>query len=129
MSQVRIYGHREPLSRYREALSDTIHSCLVDALGLPESKRFHRFFPMDSENFIHPDDRSENYTVIEIGMFSGRSSETKRRLIRLLFERIEAEVGIGPTDVEITIHESPAANWGIRGRCGDELILDYDVNV
>ncbi len=129
MSQVRIYGHRESLTRNRNALSDTIHSCLVDALGLPESKCFHRFFHIDSDDFIYPNDRSENYTIIEISMFSGRSTETRKRLIRLLFERIEAEVGIDPQDVEITIFESAPENWGIRGRCGDELALDYDVNV
>ncbi|MDQ3524791.1 MAG: tautomerase family protein [Chloroflexota bacterium] len=110
-------------------MSDTIHSCLVDALGLPESKRFHRFFPMDSDDFIYPADRSEDYTIIEISMFSGRSTETKKRLIRLLFARIEATVEIDPQDVEITIFEAPASDWGIRGRCGDELALNYDVEV
>ncbi len=129
MSQVRIYGRRESLGARRQAWSDCIHGCLMEALGLAKSKRFHRFFPMDQEDFIHPDDRSENYTIIEISMFSGRSGETKRRLIRLLFERIESELGVSPQDVEITIEESPAANWGIRGRCGDELTLDYDVHV
>lgn len=129
MSHVRIYGHREPLTRHREALSTTIHSCLVDALGLPAEKKFQRFFPLDAEDFIYPDDRSEQYTIIEISMFTGRSPEAKRTLIRLLFERIEEQIGITPQDVEITVFESPAANWGIRGRCGDELALDYDVNV
>lgn len=129
MSQVRIYGHREPLSRNRDALSRTIHNCLMDAIGLPKSKRFQRFFHMASEDFIHADDCGENYTIIEISMFTGRATETKNRLIRLLFERIEAEVGIDPQDVEITIFESAPENWGIRGRCGDELALDYDVNV
>jgi phenylpyruvate tautomerase PptA (4-oxalocrotonate tautomerase family) len=84
---------------------------------------------MAPEDFIHPDDRSERYTIIEISMFAGRSVEAKRRLIRLLFERIEREVGIATNDVEITIVESPPSDWGIRGRCGDELALDYDVNV
>ena len=129
MSHVRIYGHRESLATNRDALSRCIHSCLMDALGLPESKKFQRFFPLASEDFVHPDDRSVRYTIIEISMFSGRSEETKRKLIRLLFERIEQEVGITPQDVEITIFESPAANWGIRGKCGDELALNYDVNV
>lgn len=129
MSHVRIYGHRNALRLHREALSACIHSCLMDALGLPASKRFQRFFPMEPANFIHPDDRSDRYTIIEINMFSGRAEETKRKLIRLLFERIEAEVGITPQDVEITIFDSPAASWGIRGKCGDELTLDYDVNV
>ena len=129
MSQVRIYGHRPHIEAHRQALSDSIHGCLMDALGLPEAKRFHRFFPMDPADFIHPDDRSERYTIVEIRMFAGRSEETNRRLIRLLFQRLEAEVGIDPQDVEITIEESPAASWGIRGRCGDELTLDYDVHV
>lgn len=128
MSQVRIYGHREALATSRGAISDAVHSCLMDALGLPETKRFQRFFPMDSEDFIHPADRSERYTIIEVSMFSGRSAEAKRRLIQLLFERLE-RIGIAPQDVEITIFESPAANWGIRGVPADELTLNYDVNV
>lgn len=128
MSQVRIYGHREALATSRGAISDAVHSCLMDALGLPETKRFQRFFPMDTEDFIHPADRSERYTIIEISMFSGRSAEAKRRLIQLLFERLEG-IGIAPQDVEITIFESPAANWGIRGVSADELTLNYDVNV
>lgn len=128
MSQVRIYGHREALATSRGAISDAVHSCLMDALGLPETKRFQRFFPMDSEDFIHPADRSERYTIIEISMFSGRSAEAKRRLIQLLFERLDG-IGIAPQDVEITIFESPAANWGIRGVSADELTLNYDVNV
>lgn len=128
MAQVRIYGHRRALAQRREALSNAVHACLMDALGLPETKRFQRFFPMEAEDFIHPADRSERYTIIEISMLAGRSTEAKRRLIRLLFARLEG-IGIAPMDVEITIFESPAADWGIRGRCGDELALDYDVNV
>lgn len=129
MSQVQVYGHRDVLRSHREQLSNCIHGCLMEALGLPETKKFQRFFPLDPEDFIHPSDRSDRYTIIEISMFSGRSEETKRRLIRLLFERIEREVGISPQDVEITIFESPAVSWGIRGKVGDELALDYKVNV
>ncbi|HEV2127494.1 MAG TPA: tautomerase family protein [Thermomicrobiales bacterium] len=129
MSQVRIYGHRASLAPRRQAWSDCIHGCLVETLGLPDSKRFHRFFPMDPADFIHPADRTEHYTIIEISMFAGRTEETKRRLIRLLLEWIETELGISVQDAEITIFESPAASWGIRGRCGDELALDYDVRV
>lgn len=128
MAQIRIYGHREAIDSRRAALSDAVHSSLMDALGLPETKRFHRFFPMEAEDFIHPDDRSERYTIIEISMFAGRSAEAKRHLIQLLFERLDA-IGITPQDVEITIFETPPASWGIRGRPADELTLNYDVNV
>ncbi|APF21976.1 putative transglutaminase-like protein [Clostridium butyricum] len=34
-----------------------------------------------------------------------------------------------PNDVEITIFETPNYNWGIRGVPGDELGLNYKVNV
>lgn len=37
------------------------------------------------------------------------------------------ELGISPQDVEITIHESPKENWGIRGKLGHELVLNYQV--
>ena len=77
MSHVRIYGHRDALRSDRDQLSRCIHSSLMDALGLPESKKFQRFFPLEPEDFIHPDDRSDRYTIIEISMFSGRSEETK----------------------------------------------------
>jgi hypothetical protein len=37
--------------------------------------------------------------------------------------------GIMPQDVEITIVETPRANWGIRGQVASELALGYKVTV
>jgi hypothetical protein len=47
----------------------------------------------------------------------------------LLFDRISAEVGISNMDVEICIYENPACNWGFRGMHGDEIKLNYAINV
>ena len=129
MAQVKIYGRREHLDAVKRALSDVIHSCLVDALALPAEKRFQRFFGLAADDFVFPNDRTERYTIVEIGMFEGRSVEAKKRLVRLLFERIEARLGITPQDVEITISEAPRHNWGIRGGPGDELALTYRADV
>lgn len=101
----------------------------MDALGMPEDKRAHRFIPLDSENFLMPGGRTDNYTIIEISMMSGRTKETKKRLIRLLFDHIEAEIGIQPQDIEICIYESPPENWGFRGFHGDEVQLNYKIDV
>ena len=60
-------------------------------------------------------------------MFAGRSVETKKALIRLLFAL--GALGIGPADLEITILEAPRHDWGIRGLPGDELGLAYRVEV
>ncbi len=129
MAQVKVYGHRGHLDAHRQAISDAIHACAMEALGLPEAKRFHRFIGLDAADFIHPGDRSERYTIIEISMFEGRSVETKRALVRGLFARLESGCGIAPQDVEITIFETPQHNWGIRGLPADELTLDYPVKV
>ena len=129
MAQVKVFGLRSKLQGIRQELSETIHSCVVDALGFPPEKRFHRFFPMNREDFIHPSDRSDRYTIIEISMFEGRSQESKGTLIRMLYERIGRDIGIPAHDIEITIFESPMQNWGIRGMVGDELNLSYRVNV
>jgi phenylpyruvate tautomerase PptA (4-oxalocrotonate tautomerase family) len=129
MAQVKIYGIRERLIPIRERLSDTIHACVVEALQFPQDKRAHRFFPMDRENMLFPEGRTDAYTIIEITMIEGRTVAARKKLIRLLFDRIEAEVGIAPMDVEICIQESPAHNWGFRGMHGDEIKLNYKIEV
>lgn len=129
MSQVKVFGLRSNLGPIIPAVSDVIHSCVVDALQYPKDKRAHRFFQLEQSEFFYPPGRSEKYTIIELSMFEGRSVESKKALIRLLFERFEKELGIAPKDVEITIFETPKSNWGFRGLPGDEHILDYNVNV
>lgn len=129
MAQFKIYGERTHLTANRQGISNAIHRCAVEALQLPENKRFHRFLPLACDDFIYPADRSERYTIIEISMFEGRSVEARKQLICLLFARLEADCGILPKDVEITITETPRGNWGIRGLPADELTLSYEVNV
>ena len=129
MSQIKIFGVDKKLIPIREKLSSVIHSCVMDALGMPENKRAHRFMPMEKENFFMPGGRTDVYTIIEISMIEGRTSETKKKLIRLLFDRIQEQVGIRHMDLEICIHESPACNWGFRGMYGDKIKLNYEINV
>ncbi len=129
MSQVKVYGHQAYLNPRKRQLSDVIHSCVVDALHFPQDKRAHRFFPLAPEDFFYPAGRTDAYTIIEITMIEGRTVATKKNLVRLLFERIEAHLGIAPNDVEICIIEAPAQNWGFRGMHGDEVKLNYQINV
>ncbi len=131
MAQVKIYGIAERLRPLQTQLSEAIHSCIVDALKFPVDKKAHRFFAMDRADFLIPggQGRTDRYIIIEISMFEGRTVETKKHLIRLLFERIHAAVQISPADIEITISETPRHNWGFRGSPGDELGLGYKVDV
>jgi phenylpyruvate tautomerase PptA (4-oxalocrotonate tautomerase family) len=129
MAQIKIYGIKEHLNAAKGHLSDIIHSCVVDALSYPLDKRAHRFFPLDRSDFYYPDGRTDKYTIIEISMFEGRSVESKKQLIGLLFERISQGLSLSTQDIEITIFETPRHNWGIRGLPGDEIGLNYKVDV
>lgn len=129
MSQIKIYGVREHLDPVKARMSEVIHSCVVEALSFPKDKRAHRFFPLDPEDFYYPVGRTERYTIVEISMFEGRSVEAKKHLIRLLFERTQRELGLNHADLEIAITETPKHNWGFRGQPGDEIGLNYKVEV
>ena len=129
MTQIKIYGLRPTLEKVRSELSDTIHKSVMVALQYPVEKRFHRFIMLDQVDFIYPADRSKDYIILEIIMFEGRTAEAKKQLIQQLFENIPASTGIAENDIELTIFETPKSSWGIRGKPGDELALNYKVEV
>jgi phenylpyruvate tautomerase PptA (4-oxalocrotonate tautomerase family) len=129
VSQVKVYGIREYLDPIKARLSTVIHECVVEALQFPVDKRAHRFFPMEAEDFHYPASASPRYTILEVSMFEGRSIDTKKALIRLLFERIGSQCDRLPNEIEITIAETPRHNWGFRGMPGDEVALNYKVEV
>lgn len=131
MAQVKIYGRADRLRARRGAVSSAIHRAVTGALEYPEDKRAHRFFYFEPEDYLYPPapDRSENYTIIEISLFEGRTIDAKKELIRLLFEYLQAEAGLTPVNVEITLTETPRHNWGLHGVPGDELALNYKVEV
>lgn len=129
MAQIKIYGLKSHLNPIKARLSDVIHACVVEALKFPKDKRAHRFFPLEADDFYMPDGRTDAYTIIEILMMEGRAVETKKRLILLLFERIHTELGLTHADIEVVILESPKHNWGFRGKTGDEVEINYKVEV
>lgn len=129
MAQIKIYGLKEQLNPIKAQLSDDIHQCVVEALSFPRDKRFHRFFPLDAEDFYFPPGRSSRYTIVEISLFEGRSIEVKKHLIRLLFGRAERDLQLAPADLEISLIETPRCNWGLRGLPADEIELNYKVEL
>ena len=129
MAQVKIYGLKISLDKIKSELSNIIHQCIVESLSFPKDKKYHRFISLQEDEMIFPDDKSEQYTIIEIMMMEGREVETKKDLIKSLFKNIHQKLNIENSDLEICIIESPASNWGFRGMTGDEIKLNYKVKV
>ena len=129
MAQVKVFALRATIEAHRSELSEAIHESVMEAFRYPRTKRFHRFIALEPEDFVYPGDRSDRYTVIEVSVFEGRSVAAKKALVRALFRNVEERCGIDAHDLEITIFETPRANWGIRGVPGDELEIAYAVDV
>ena len=127
MVQVKIYGNRRVWGQRRAEVSDALHAALVGAWRIPEDKRFHRFLLLDDGDLVAP--RSDDYLMIEIVAFTGRTREAKRELIRRVYDDVAPALRVATDDVELVVIESPAESWGIRGRSGDELSLSYKVDV
>jgi len=83
MGQIAVYGLKDSLNNIKGRLSDIINSCIVEAFQFHENERFHRFFPLDRDNFYFPKERTEKYTIVEISIFEGRSIEAKKNLMIL----------------------------------------------
>ena len=128
-AMISIFGLAEHLNPIKARMSDVLHGCVVDVLGLPADKRAHRFFPMAREDFYYPGGRSDAYTAITVDMIAGRTDATKKALIAAIFAAFARDLGIQPIDVEITLREQPAHCWGFRGMTGDEASLSYKIDV
>lgn len=126
---IRIYALKERLKGRTKEFSDVINSVMVKVLKFPDNKRAHRFILLEKDEFFYPDGRSDNYVSMEINMMEGREENTKKQLIKEMFSSFENELDIAPVDLEITICEQPAYQWGFRGMTGDEAKLNYKLNV
>ena len=127
MAQIKVYGNRSVWGARRAEISDALHEALVRTWRLPADKRFHRFLLLDDGDLVAP--RSDAYLVVEIVCFTGRSRKAKRALIAALYDDVAPHLGLAVNDLEVVILESPKENWGIRGASGDELMLNYRVDM
>ena len=129
MAHVKIYGRRNLLAAKRQLISDAIHATVVDVLKFPPGKRYQRFIGLDADDLVLPSDKSQDYLIIEILLMTGRTTATRKALIKALFANVSSALGSHVDDLEIVLIESPPENWGFRGITGDEAVLNYSITV
>lgn len=113
----------------KQQLMETLHNALIAAFGIPSHDKLIRFVEYNPEDFIVAPGCTENYMLIELSVFQGRSLEAKRRLYRAMVDGL-GKFGIAPSDILIVLHEVPMENWGIRGGIpASEVDLGFNVNV
>jgi phenylpyruvate tautomerase PptA (4-oxalocrotonate tautomerase family) len=118
---------KEP--RFKKAVMDGVHRALVDALKIPERDRTQRLYELDPDSFERSGNKTEDFVLIEITMFKGRSYKAKKKLYSNIAANLGGSPGIAPGDVLIVIHEPELINWGVRGIPASEADLGFDINV
>lgn len=59
---------------------EAVYQAQLEALQVPPDDRHIRILEHPAEYFHAPPDKSENYTLVEISLFAGRSIDAKRAL-------------------------------------------------
>jgi phenylpyruvate tautomerase PptA (4-oxalocrotonate tautomerase family) len=93
-------------------LLESVYEAQIEAFGVPATDRQIRYFELRPEHFLTPPGRSENFTLVTIQLFPGRTVEAKRKLFKSIVERF-AKIGISPLDVFIGLQESARENWSL----------------
>lgn len=110
------------------ALIEAVYQAQREALKVPEGDRQIRYIEYKPEHFAVPPGKTENYTLVEITLFPGRSLDAKRILYRSIVRRF-GELGIVPTDIFIVLNEPPLDNWGIQGGLpASEVDIGFKLN-
>lgn len=96
-----------------EYILQAIYEAQIEAFNVPESDRQLRYYELSPHHFFTPPGRTENFTLVSVEMFPGRTADAKKAFYRSIVQRLE-RVGIAPCDVFINLVESPRENWSMK---------------
>jgi phenylpyruvate tautomerase PptA (4-oxalocrotonate tautomerase family) len=102
------------------AMIDAVYQSQRLALNLKDGDRQVRYVEHAPDRFVVPASRSNNFTIVEITMFPGRTLDAKRLLYAEITRRFVA-FGIQADDLYIVLHEPARENWGLNGLPGSDL--------
>ena len=115
MPLVRIEMIKGKSRGYKQTLLDLIHEGLVESIGIADWDIFQRIIEIDREDFETSTDKTDDFMIIEITMFPGRTKEQKQALIETVTGKLTTALSINPTDIYIVINEPANENWGMGG--------------
>ena len=102
-------------AEYKKTVFDCVHQGLIESLGISDWDRFQRLIEFDRTDFEAPAEKSDNFMIIELTIFPGRTREQKKAAIEIITAKLVEALSIAPKDVFIIISEPPLENWGMAG--------------
>jgi 4-oxalocrotonate tautomerase family enzyme len=127
MPQVKIELEKGNSKEILKTLIDTVMECVQEILKLAADDRNIRLLEYENGLFFT---KAPYRILIGISMFSGRTSETKKKLFQTIVSRVSEKLNIKKEEIFILINEQPKENWGIRGGLpANEVDLGFKVEI
>ena len=101
---------------YKKTVLDCIHEGLVESIGIEDWDRFQRITEFDRNDFEFPSFKSDDFMIIELTIFPGRTKEQKKKVIETITGNLKSRLSIDPADVFIIMTEPQLENWGLGGK-------------
>ena len=115
MPLVRVDIIKGKTPEYKKTVLDCIHAGLMESIDIEDWDRFQRIVEIPGDDFETAPEKTDNFMIIELTLFPGRTKKQKSEAIKNITSRLEKSLGIAPADVFIVINEPPLENWGMGG--------------
>lgn len=101
---------------HRRAISDGVHQALVETYDVPPDDRFQVIKEYDPEELIYDKDylgihRSPDVVFIHITASDTRDLPKKKALFKAIADRLGANPGLRPQDVQVIVASNDRDNW------------------
>ena len=111
------------------AIIDAVQAAMISALQVPPWTTIIRLFVHEPHRFAGPQGKGDQYMLVSIDCFIGRSVETKRALYQAIVRNL-GQCGIPADHLKVLLREAPRENWAIRGGLpASDVALEYDVDI
>ncbi|SEK88175.1 Tautomerase enzyme [Roseateles sp. YR242] len=111
------------------ALMSELHAAMLEVLQVPQDDHDIRYVEHRPGHFRLPGGKSEQYLLVLVQMFPGRSLEAKRALYQAIVRRF-SKLGVPETEVNIVLQSPSLEDFGLRGgQAACDLDLGFKLSV
>lgn len=127
MPLVKIELKKGQSKKFLSSLMNYTLEALIEVLALPDDDRSIRVVEYEADLFSL---KPPYEILIEIILFSGRTTKTKANLFERIVDKLNAHLLINIETVFIIINEQPKENWGIRGgKSASDVNIDFEIEI
>jgi phenylpyruvate tautomerase PptA (4-oxalocrotonate tautomerase family) len=99
---------------YIKAIADGINSAVIETMGFPDDDRYQIIHEVES-HCLQFQERTGDRVMMHLIMRAGRSNKSKQAFYSKVVKSLEADPGIDPENVLITIAENHDIDWSFGG--------------